>query len=66
MRRYEDGLRVTEVDPLIAFILSKSDAYQEDNPRIEALRSFLEAELAQKGALQITKSTGLFLASSEG
>jgi len=65
MRHYEDGLRVTEADPLIAFILSQSDAFQEDDPRMEALRAFVEEELAQKGVVQITKSTGLFLASSE-
>jgi ubiquinone/menaquinone biosynthesis C-methylase UbiE len=64
MRRYEDGLRVTEADPLVAFILSQSDAYQADDSRMEALRAFVEEELAQKGVVQITKSAGFFLASS--
>jgi ubiquinone/menaquinone biosynthesis C-methylase UbiE len=65
MRHYKDGLRVTEADPLIAFILSQSDAYQAEDARIVALRAYVEEELARKGAIEITKSSGLFLASSE-
>ena len=63
-RYYEDSLRVTEVEPLVAFILSQSDAPQAGAARVEALREAIADELARKGAIHITKSTGLFLASA--
>lgn len=64
LRRYEDALRVTEAEPLVAFILSMSDAPSKEDKRIEALREFIEDKLARKEAVHITKSTGLFLASA--
>ena len=63
LRRYEDALHVTEVEPLIAFILSMSDAPSDEDTRIEALRGFIADELMRVKAFHITKSTGLFLAS---
>ena len=64
LRGYEDALRVTEVEPLAAFILSMSDAPSKEDTRVEALREFITEELTRKEAFHITKSTGLFLASS--
>ena len=63
LRRYEDGLRVTEVEPLVAFILSMSDAPSKGDARIEALQEFVADELTREKAFHISKSTGLFLAS---
>ena len=61
LRRYEDALHVTEVEPLIAFILSMSDAPSKEDARVGALREFIADELKRNGAIHITKSTGLFL-----
>ena len=63
LRRYEDALRVTEVEPLVAFILSMSNAPSDEDTRMEALREFIVEKLAREKAFHITKSTGLFLAS---
>jgi SAM-dependent methyltransferase len=63
LRRYDDALRITEAEPLVAFILSQSGACTTNDARIEALRIFVDAELAQKGAIHVTKSTGLYIAS---
>ena len=65
LRRYEDALRVTEVEPLVAFILSMSDAPSKEDARIEAWRGFIADELMRVKAFHITKSTGLFLASAQ-
>jgi ubiquinone/menaquinone biosynthesis C-methylase UbiE len=65
LRHYEDALVVTEAEPLIAFILSQSHAPYNDDARILALRTFIADELAQKGAIRITKSTGMFVATRE-
>lgn len=64
LRRYEDALHVNEAEPLVAFILSMSDAPHAHDARAEALRAFIVDELARTGAIHITKSTGLFLASN--
>ena len=66
LHRYEDALRVTEVEPLVAYIRSyrfspTQPALAED--RVPALREFVERELAQRGAFHITKSPGMFIAS---
>ena len=62
LRRHEDALRVTEAEPLVAFILSMPDAPPAHDARTEALRAFIAEELARHGVIHITKSTGLFVA----
>lgn len=60
--RYEDGLVVTESEPLIAHILSSRAASVLTPEHIRKLISQVEHELATHGAIRITKDTGLFSA----
>lgn len=60
MSRYADGLRVTELSPLIHYIhsmVSPSDLQQEE---LERLQQQLQAGLSQNGEIAITKDSGLF------
>jgi ubiquinone/menaquinone biosynthesis C-methylase UbiE len=61
-QRYEDSLRITELPPLMAYL--KSTATYSDNPEaaFTKLEQKLTAELQTKGAIKITKESGLFLA----
>ena len=57
---FEDGLRVTEVEPLIAYIKSMRVA-KSLTPEFERqVRELIAARIAQEGAFRITKSPGLF------
>lgn len=58
---YPDRLVVTEVEPLIRYIDSYQEGELEPDLR-KRLESFLRKELAAKGAIEITKETGLFTA----
>ena len=69
-RRYKDALHVTEVRPLVEYLLSGSaadtaaqelDAAEFDR-RVSDLSERLETELTMRGAIHITKDTGLFIA----
>jgi ubiquinone/menaquinone biosynthesis C-methylase UbiE len=62
LHHYEDALAVTEAEPLIDFVASMLGASDVYHARMPALREHIEAELAQHGAIRITKSTGLFIA----
>ncbi|GIV95507.1 MAG: hypothetical protein KatS3mg057_0164 [Herpetosiphonaceae bacterium] len=62
LRRYEDGLAITETAPLIDYLLSLSAKGTLSNDRLEQLKSYVERELAQHGAVRVTKDTGLFIA----
>ena len=59
---YEDSLRVTEVGPLMAYILSSIPASEAAlaADKLAAYARFVENELAEKGSLHITKASGLF------
>jgi SAM-dependent methyltransferase len=68
--RREDGLAVTEVEPVVAYLLSGAgvqagldglDASESDR-RLATVTGKLERELAAHGAIRITKDTGLFVA----
>ncbi len=59
---YEDGLRITKVAPLIAYILSMASISDISNEILETLTSFLEQELAKHGSIYISKESGLFIA----
>jgi ubiquinone/menaquinone biosynthesis C-methylase UbiE len=72
LKNFSSDLSVTEVEPLIAYVLSSNTlsgvvTAKERTAAIEApiqaMRSYLAAELATKGAIHITKATGLFSAS---
>ncbi len=58
---YEDGLQVTEVPPLIAYILSTMNADKITDDILSKLTNFLEEKLATDGIIEISKETGLFI-----
>jgi len=58
--RYEDGLVVTEVGPLVAYVLSTSAGKAAIGDKIPEFTQFLEDELAAHGTIHITKDTGMF------
>lgn len=64
LRRYEDGLRVTEAQPLVDYVLSMLNHFtsQVDQPAVEEFGREIEAEIEHSGAIHITKDTGLFIA----
>jgi ubiquinone/menaquinone biosynthesis C-methylase UbiE len=70
LRRYEDALIVTEVMPLVEYLLSGSaadSAAQRSNAdefglRVSELIERLGQELASQGAIHITKDVGMFVA----
>ncbi|HZY40524.1 MAG TPA: methyltransferase domain-containing protein [Anaerolineae bacterium] len=61
VRRYDDALIVTEVQPLVDYILSMVDPVVAAQRRAE-LTAFVERELQVKGAIHITKDSGVFIA----
>jgi ubiquinone/menaquinone biosynthesis C-methylase UbiE len=60
MSRYFDNLQVTEVKPIVAFILSTSHAAGVSDERLAKLQVDLEKELREKGSIFISKDSGLF------
>jgi SAM-dependent methyltransferase len=62
LRRYEDGLRITEVEPLVAYAASMG---RLDGEELAAFGAYVRQELSRQGVLYITKETGLFVAARE-
>ena len=60
LSRYHDSLQVTEVKPIIAFILSTSHAAELLEEELAKLESELGQELKEKGSIFIRKDSGLF------
>ena len=68
--RYEDGLAVTEVEPLVDYVLSMMAAQEiseqlpkeEFQMRVSRLRDILRRELEARDYVHITKDAGLFVA----
>lgn len=60
--RYEDGLVVTEAEPLVAYLLSSMVWAPLLDDRRAALTAYVEAEIARQGAIRISKDSGLFTA----
>ena len=58
--RYSDNLDVTEVKPIIAFILSTSHAAEIIEEELAKLEIELEQELKEKSKIFIQKDSGLF------
>lgn len=58
--RYADALAVTEAEPLVNYILSMATTAALRERRVE-LQRFIEHELAQQGAIHITKESGMFI-----
>ena len=61
-QHYDDALVVTEVEPLLNYILS-TVTFTDD--QLAGFTQFLAQKLARDGSIHITKSTGLFAASRE-
>ncbi len=60
LKRYEDSLEVTEAEPLVEYILSGwMDLSEERRAQFARL---VEQELAERGAIHITKDSGIFIA----
>ncbi|GAC1389943.1 MAG: hypothetical protein NVSMB38_05860 [Ktedonobacteraceae bacterium] len=59
----DDGLVVTETEPLIAFILSMPVQSFMTDEKLQTLRESIDREIKANGAIRITKSTGIFEAS---
>ncbi|MFB9806658.1 class I SAM-dependent methyltransferase [Haladaptatus pallidirubidus] len=57
-RQYVDSLAVTDVDPLIAYILSREDV---DESSVGNLRKAFEKRF-EDGVFHVTKNTGMFVA----
>ena len=62
MKRYDDNLRVTEVEPLMAYISSTIKTKGIPETAFLELRRELEVILSKKGEIFITKDSGLFKA----
>lgn len=62
IRRYPDSLRITELPPLMAYLRSTSSYGSAAEALFTQLEQELTAELQAKGAIHITKDSGLFLA----
>ncbi len=62
LERYPDSLSVTEAAPLMDYICSMRVRSRVSDEQIAALRQHLEAEIAARGAIRITKDSGLFIA----
>lgn len=58
--RYEDNLRVTELEPLLACLRSGMRVGELSEDEFAKLRSDLENELKEKGTIFITQDSGLF------
>ncbi|MEN8242799.1 MAG: class I SAM-dependent methyltransferase [Chloroflexota bacterium] len=62
---FPDGLRVTEVEPLVDFTLSLWSINQEFfDEQLEAYRRYLQQMIDDDGCIEIRKSTGVFVSRS--
>lgn len=64
LRHYPDGLRVTEAQPLVDYVLSMIGHFLRKIPQgsVEALRQQFEEEIRANGYIPITKDSGVFIA----
>lgn len=63
---YPDCLEVSEVEPLLDYIISCHGNQRERLvPKYEAFREFLQRKLEREGAIRITKQAGVFIARKE-
>jgi len=61
--RYDDALAVTEVEPLVAYVLSVEDPRAPfSDGQVARLRRRIADRIAHAGAVHITKCSGLFAA----
>ena len=62
IKRYDNDLRVTEIEPLMAYVRSTYRAKELSVSELTELRREFEDILSQKGEIFITKESGLFQA----
>jgi ubiquinone/menaquinone biosynthesis C-methylase UbiE len=63
LRPYHSHLAVTEVEPLINYILSSSEAREHITPeRRQHIADHVRQVIAEKGHFHITKESGIFVA----
>lgn len=62
VRHYTDGLRITEIPPLLAYLKSSIRVGAAPEAAFAQLEQELTTELQSKGAILVTKDSGLFLA----
>lgn len=62
VHRYLDGLQITEIPPLMAYLRSSTTYGAESEAEFARLEQELMAELQSNGAIHVTKDSGLFLA----
>lgn len=60
LSRYEDGLQVTELEPLMDYIRSMMRADELSETEFAQVQAQLKKELKEKGRIFITKDSGLF------
>jgi ubiquinone/menaquinone biosynthesis C-methylase UbiE len=60
MKRYEDNLQVTEVEPILDYIRSSIHVSELSEEALSEIRKDLEIELKKKGYVFIRKDSGLF------
>lgn len=65
LRRYDDALVVTEVDPLIAYVVSGIAEPEREAEKLATLAEILEEEIQRRGAIRIAKESGIFIAWSD-
>ncbi len=61
--RHENSLRITDPEPLIAYMRSVMSQPERVADQLEQVRALVAQEIAQRGAFHVTLETGLFLAS---
>jgi ubiquinone/menaquinone biosynthesis C-methylase UbiE len=60
LTRYEDALRVTEIEPIEAYIRSSMRAAEISQEGLAEVLAELEKEIKEQGSFFITKAVGLF------
>jgi len=60
LRRYEDGLVITEAGPLIAYVRSMIGGPPLSGDRLAEFTEYVDEQLASHGAIHVTKDSGLF------
>ena len=64
-RRYEDGLAVTEVGPLVNYV--NSGYIDLEGDRLKEFGEFVEKEMESRGGvIHITKDSGIFVSAKDG
>jgi SAM-dependent methyltransferase len=60
VERFDDGLKVTETEAIVRYILSLEDEVPDED--IEALRAHVDREIEARGSFDISKDAGVLIA----